>query len=201
MIIRPSSDKDSPTEYEGHSMPEGLTSFVVHEKFKHWDTSFLLKSSKFLTRLFFVSGSIEFADTVMEMIDWSSSQSPFRITQRLRLDEEKLGEVNKRIENAGTGNFCYALAMDRNEFSKDEISPDEDNSSLTGREFRNLVMYLRQKEAAGVVMLQMADNVECIVHVFPPCPFSNNHLIEAYPRINEGYLSQDHLLLIMVKVF
>lgn len=200
--MRASTDKDSPTEFEGHSIPEGLTSFVLHEKFKHWDTSFLLKSSKFLTRLFFVSGSMEFADTVMDMIDWSSSQSPFRITQRLRLDAEKLGEVNKRIENAGKSNFCYALAMDRNEFNKDEISPDEDsNSNLTGREFRNLVMYLRQKEAAGVVMLQMADNVECIVHVFPPCQFSNDHLMEACPRINEGYLSQEHLLLIMVKVF
>ncbi|RDD39276.1 putative RNA-binding protein 15B [Trichoplax sp. H2] len=194
-----SADKESPIEYEGHTAPDGLTSFIIQEKFKHWDTSFLLKSSKFMTRLFFVSGSMDFADSIMDNIDWSSPQSPFRITQRLRLDNEKLGEVNKRIENAGPSNFCYVLAMDRNEFTKDEISP-EDDANLTGREFRNLVMYLRQKDAAGVVMLEMADNVECIVHVFPPCQFSNNHLMEAYPRINQGYLSQDHLLLIMVKV-
>lgn len=141
-----------------------------------WHGDLLLKNSSFSTSLHLLEG--DFTVSASLLVDGSTGGpvSQLKISQRLRLDQPKLDEVSRRIKAAGSNGCTVLLAVPRN--SEDGGVQDTNNSTV--RPLKNLVSYLKQKEAAGIISLPVGrthdkDNGG-VLHVFPPCEFTQKFL-------------------------
>ncbi|KAK5923574.1 hypothetical protein CgunFtcFv8_000533 [Champsocephalus gunnari] len=120
-----------------------------------------------------------------------------KITQRLRLDQPKLDEVSRRIKVAGPGGYAILLAVPG---TTEDLS-SSDPAASTQRPLRNLVSYLNQKQAAGVISLPVGgsrdkDNTG-VLHAFPPCDFSQQFLDSSAKALAKS--EEDYLVMIVVR--
>ncbi|XP_022238259.1 putative RNA-binding protein 15 [Limulus polyphemus] len=163
-----------------------------------WHGGLVLKNSAFPSRMHVCSGDPSLVDSLMKV---SSVDVPvLRINQRLRLDQPKLEDVTRRISNAGNHGHCMLLAM------PGSVSHTDDQSgAVQQRPLRNLVSYLKQKEAAGVVALQAASNkkdgkdLNGVLYAFPPCEFTLELLRRIVPNLTGESSKEDHLVVVVVK--
>jgi len=169
-----------------------------------WSGTLMLKNSAFATRLHLVDGDVRLVDALMR--DPSTTErTSLKITQRLRLDDSKLGEVRRRISLAGPSGCAILLAL---------ASPDSGTAGDQGhRPLKNLVLYLRQKDAAGVVLLpptgssgsnsgkSSSHRDSGLLHAFPPCDFARQQLMRRAPRlVLGGQTAEDYLVVIVVRL-
>ncbi|XP_059139169.1 RNA-binding protein spenito-like [Physella acuta] len=161
-----------------------------------WNGALILKSSAFATRMHVVGGDVTLVDTLMR--DPTSTESPvLKITQRLRLDQPKLDDVGRRIQVAGPRGHCILLAM------PSSLTNYEDSAApIQQRPLKNLVTYLKQKEAAGVISLppipiQGKKDVG-VLHAFPPCDFGFNFLRNRAPKLSPETTKEDYLVVVVV---
>ena len=162
-----------------------------------WNGALVLKNSAFPARMHLISGDVSVVDSLMR--DPKTDMPYLRITQRLRLDVPKLEEVGRRISSSGSGSHSILLAMPGN------IQNNDDPVSKTQqRPLRNLVTYLKQKEAAGVISLppcapsKDADNVG-VLHAFPPCQFGCEYLLNRAPKLDTETSKDDYLVIVVVR--
>ena len=161
-----------------------------------WNGALILKSSSFASRMHVVSGDVTLVDTLMR--DPTSTESPvLKITQRLRLDQPKLDDVGRRIQAAGPRGHCILLAM------PSSLNNYEDSaSSIQPRPLKNLVTYLKQKEAAGVISLPPmpipGKKDVGVLHAFPPCDFGYNFLKNRAPKLSPESAKEDYLVVVVV---
>ncbi|XP_014677108.1 PREDICTED: putative RNA-binding protein 15 [Priapulus caudatus] len=150
----------------------------------------LLKNSAFSCKMHIVGGDPLIADMLLK--DTVTTET-LRITQRLRLDQPKLEDVSKRISAPSGGGFCLLLAMPG--------SAQPDDAALQQRPLKNLVTYLKQKEAAGVIALQgkEKDGGGGILYAFPPCAFTLDILVRKAPNLNADTSKDDHLVVAIVR--
>lgn len=72
--------------------------------------------------------------------------------------------------------------------------------SSTVRPLRNLVTYLKQKEAAGVIsLLNKETEATGVLYAFPPCDFSSELLKRTCHNVTEDGLKEDHLVIVVVR--
>lgn len=170
-----------------------------------WRGALILKNSAFPVRMHFIGGNPEVADSLLRSDGSASSQSSvLRITQRLRLDQPKLEEVTRRINSAGASGHCLLLALP----GVQTTLPEDQNAeeALQHRPLRNLMTYLKQKQAAAVVNLPvmpgnpatMKDDVG-VLHAFPPCQFSHEHLVRIAPHLSPEPSKEDHLVILVIR--
>ena len=164
-----------------------------------WNGALVLKNSAFAARMHLLSGDVHLVDTLMR--DSTSTEMPvLKITQRLRLDPPKLEEVGRRVASAGPNGQAVLLAMPGSPQALEEAG-----SSVQQRPLRNLVSYLRQKEAAGVISLPPIPNKDKsenigVLHSFPPCRFGNNFLTKRAAKIQlDDDSNAEHLVIVVVK--
>ncbi|XP_013081045.1 RNA-binding protein spenito-like [Biomphalaria glabrata] len=161
-----------------------------------WNGALILKSSAFATRMHVVGGDVTLVDTLMR--DPTSTESPvLKITQRLRLDQPKLDDVGRRIQAAGPRGHCILLAM------PSSLTNYEDNAAaIQQRPLKNLVTYLKQKEAAGVISLPpipiSGKKDVGVLHAFPPCDFGFNFLRNRAPKLSPETTKEDYLVVVVV---
>lgn len=161
-----------------------------------WNGALILKSSAFATGMHVVSGDVMLVDTLMR--DPTSTESPvLKITQRLRLDQPKLEDVSRRIQAAGPRGHCVLLAM------PSTLSNYEDNAmTIQQRPLKNLVTYLKQKEAAGVISLPPVPSQGKkdigVLHAFPPCDFGFNFLRNRAPKLSPDTTKEDYLVVVVI---
>ncbi|ODM93219.1 putative RNA-binding protein 15B [Orchesella cincta] len=174
-----------------------------------WNGALILKNSSFPTKLYLTEGDFDGIDLLMKD---EESKNQLRITQRLRLDQSKLDDVLKRISTSSHHGVFLALPCSSTTASSSPTrgTQDEDsqNSStaLQSRPLRNLVSYLKQKEAAGVISLAVAKdpNTTGVLYAFPPCGFSFELLKKQCPGINEsesngGGKDENHLVIVVIR--
>lgn len=160
-----------------------------------WNGGILLKNSAFPGRMHVVSGDVTIVDTLMR--DPTTTETPMlKIKQRLRLDPPKLDDVGRRVVAAGRGGHCILYAMP-------STLPNWDDSAVQQRPLKNLVTYLRQKEAAGVISLppyetKDKDNVG-VLYAFPPCAFGYEYLRKAAPRLPAEPIQDDYLIVVVIR--
>jgi RNA-binding protein 15 len=160
-----------------------------------WNGGILLKSSAFPGRMHVVSGDVMIVDTLMR--DPTTTETPMlKIKQRLRLDPSKLDDVRRRVSAAGRNGHCILLAMP-------STLPNWDDSAVQQRPLKNLVTYLRQKEAAGVISLppyetKDRDNLG-VLYAFPPCAFGYDYLQKAAPRLPPEPIQDDYLVVVVIR--
>ncbi|KAL3188096.1 hypothetical protein MRX96_004317 [Rhipicephalus microplus] len=131
-----------------------------------WQGLLVLKSNAFPARMVLCT-----AEPAITML---GSDQTLRITQRLRLDAGKLAEVDRRLSQ-GLCSILVALGRESQEASHPVL--------------QNLVSYLKQKNAAGVITVPKG-----IVYAFPPCDFALKVLHRACPNIKG--LDEDHILVV-----
>lgn len=170
-----------------------------------WRGNLVLKNTGFPARMYLIGGDPSVAESLLRCKD---EQSALRITQRLRLEQPRLDEVNKRISLAGPSGHCILFALPGS--TANQNSPDNDRLSMQLRPLRSLVSYLKQKEAAGIVALSAADfgevsenrdpkEVVGVLHAFPPCEFSHSQLSKIIPSLGSEPSKEDHIVVLLVK--
>ncbi|TRY70154.1 hypothetical protein TCAL_06642 [Tigriopus californicus] len=155
---------------------------------KLWEGGLILKNSLFPTKLHLIDGSPRMAD----ILQGDPDQDSLKITQRLRLDQTKLDDVSKRMSSASSYAVFLATSTSLNVTSS---APD-----VQSRPLRNLISYLRQKEAAGVISIASKDNPDLsgVLYCFPPCPFSSDLLRAEAPDLSIDLAKDDHLVVLVV---
>lgn len=162
-----------------------------------WHGMLLLKNSNFPANMHLLEGDHSVASDLL--IDGTTGRqvSELKITQRLRLDQPKLDEVSRRIKVAGPGGYAILLAVP----GTTEDPSSSDPATSTQRPLRNLVSYLNQKQAAGVISLPVGgsrdkDNTG-VLHAFPPCDFSQQFLDSSAKALAKS--EEDYLVMIVVR--
>ena len=173
-----------------------------------WRGNLVLKNTGFPTRMHLVGGDPAVAEALLRSREGKEYLVSLRITQRLRLEQPRLEEVNKRMASAGPSGFCVLLALPGPTPSA-SLSPETD-SMMQLRPLKSLVSYLKQKEAAGIVALSGPEgsdtasasfdkDVVGVLHAFPPCDFSQSQLVKIAPKLGDEPAKEDHIVVLLVK--
>lgn len=183
-----------------------------------WLGGLILKSSGFALRMYFCSGDIQLVDL---MKDTSQEQTILRITQRLRLESAKLEDISRRISSSSSGH-CILIASNAanmqlnfancgtsaNGDGEDNVNP----ATIQQRPIRNLVTYLKTKDAAGVVILpgkspstnnnttEQNEASKNVLYLFPPHTFSLELLHRIAPKISaDSATKEDYFVVVVVR--
>ena len=156
---------------------------------KVWDGGLVLKNSFFPTRLHILDGNRRLSEWLKD----EEEKNHLRITQRLRLDQSKLDDVTKRM--SGSSSHAVFIGVPTSA-SIEHSSPD-----IQSRPLRNLISYLKQKEAAGVISMtykdDMGDNQHGVLYCFPPREYATDLLHRrGCELVDEG--KEDFLLVVVV---
>ena len=172
-----------------------------------WRGSLILKNSSFPVRLHLIGGNPEIVEVLLRNTPGNSAPNTvLRISQRLRLDQPKLEEVTKRMNTAGASGYCMLLALPGIQGGEPPIDT-ETNLPTQQRPLRNLVAYLKQKQAAGVVNLICTSNLSPtsikdeggVLHAFPPCQYSHDQLLKIAPHLGQEAFKEDHLVVVVIR--
>ncbi|KXJ24586.1 RNA-binding protein 15 [Exaiptasia diaphana] len=192
---KPATETQTPASSGTENLQDLAKRFAVA-----WKGSLILKNSAFPVRMHLVGGNPEVADSLRND---GSSKNALRITQRLRLDQPKLEEVSRRINTAGAAGHCLLLALPGAQTQALDVKEGED---LQQRPLRNLMSYLKQKQAAGVINLPTLQSSSAnakddlgVLHAFPPCQFSHEHLLRIAPHLPQEPSKEDHLVILLVR--
>lgn len=161
-----------------------------------WTGRLMLKNSAFAIKLHLVEGSTRLVDSLLRD-PTTADRTSLKITQRLRLDESKISEVRRRVTLAGPAGCCTMLAV-----------PATDATATTDaqhRPLKNLMAYLRQKDAAGVILLppnssSRPNRDTGLLHAFPPCDFARQQLTRRAPNLNIDVTKEEHLVVLVVRL-
>ncbi|XP_044735178.1 RNA-binding protein spenito [Chrysoperla carnea] len=155
-----------------------------------WQGALVLKNSLFPAKFHLTDGDTDIVEGLMKDED---GKHQLRITQRLRLDQPKLEDVQKRIATSSSHAIFLGLAGST-------ASVSNDDSSVQTRPLRNLVSYLKTKEAAGVIsLLNKETEATGVLYSFPPCAFSTELLKRTCPNLSDEGLREDHLVIVVVR--
>ncbi|KAB0393864.1 hypothetical protein E2I00_011572 [Balaenoptera physalus] len=139
-----------------------------------WQGMLLLKNSNFPSNMHLLQGDLQVASSLLVEGSTGGKVAQLKITQRLRLDQPK----------------------------SSSSSATSDTATSTQRPLRNLVSYLKQKQAAGVISLPVGGNKDKentgVLHAFPPCEFSQQFLDSPAKALAKS--EEDYLVMIIVRV-
>ncbi|KGL84141.1 Putative RNA-binding protein 15B [Tinamus guttatus] len=111
--------------------------------------------------------------------------------------EGDLGVINGLLKDHSSGGKLTQLKIaQRLRLSAAAVEP-----GLQRRLLRNLVSYLKQKQAAGVISLPVGGakgrDSTGMLYAFPPCDFSQQYLQSALRTL--GKLEEEHMVIVIVK--
>ncbi|XP_018570752.1 putative RNA-binding protein 15B [Anoplophora glabripennis] len=186
----PDSDSDSGSRRAGLLASSRTLPEVARKCTTIWQGALILKNSLFPAKFHLIDGDTDIVDGLMKDED---GKHQLRITQRLRLDQPKLEDVQKRISSASSHAIFLGLAGST-------ASVTNDDTTVQTRPLRNLVSYLKQKEAAGVIsLLNKETEATGVLYSFPPCPFSTELLKRTCPNLSDEAIKEDHLVIVVVR--
>ncbi|NXG19351.1 RBM15 protein, partial [Grallaria varia] len=169
-----------------------------------WNGLLVLKNSCFPTSMHILEGDLGVINGLLKDHSSGGKLTQLKIAQRLRLDQPKLDEVTRRIKQGSPNGYAVLLATQSApagagagaEGTFPAVEP-----GLQRRLLRNLVSYLKQKQAAGVISLPVGGakgrDSTGMLYAFPPCEFSQQYLQSALRTL--GKLEEEHMVIVIVK--
>lgn len=158
---------------------------------RSWEGGLILKNSLFPTKLLLTEGD---QGVVRQLMQDENAKPYLKITQRLRLDQAKLDDVSRRISSSTSHAIFLALA------TASASVPVPAEGEVQSRPLRNLVTYLKQKDAAGVISLVNPDTEQTgVLYAFPPCSFSLDLLRRVASALPDESAKDDHLVVVVVR--
>uniref|UniRef100_A0A6P7FCJ9 RNA-binding protein spenito isoform X2 n=1 Tax=Diabrotica virgifera virgifera TaxID=50390 RepID=A0A6P7FCJ9_DIAVI len=184
----PDSDSDGGSRRAGLLASSRTLPEIARKCATVWQGALILKNSLFPAKFHLFDGDTDIVDSLMKDED---GKHQLRITQRLRLDQPKLEDVQKRISSASSHAIFLGLAGST-------ASVTNDDATVQTRPLRNLVSYLKQKEAAGVIsLLNKETEATGVLYSFPPCQFSTELLKRTCPNLSDEAIKEDHLIIVV----
>ncbi|XP_069792902.1 putative RNA-binding protein 15B [Narcine bancroftii] len=166
-----------------------------------WNGVLVLKNSCFPTNMFTLEGDSAITLALLKDSATGAKVSQLKIAQRLRLDQPKLDEMTRRIKQGSPDGYAVLLAVQAPQAGECADGAVAVELGLQQRLLRNLVSYLKQKQAAGVISLPIGgvkdkDNTG-MLYAFPPCVFSQQFLQTAMRTL--GKVDEEHLIVVIVR--
>ncbi|XP_043933732.1 putative RNA-binding protein 15B [Protopterus annectens] len=166
-----------------------------------WNGVLVLKNSSFPTVMHILEGELAVLNSLMkDSTAGGNKLSQLKIAQRLRLDQPKLDEVTRRIKQGSPNGYAVLLATQAMQRSDGQETLISTEPGLQQRLLRNLVSYLKQKQAAGVVSLPVGGPKDRdstgMLYAFPPCEFSQQYLKSALRTLGK---LEEHLVVVIVR--
>ncbi|XP_063797454.1 putative RNA-binding protein 15B [Pseudophryne corroboree] len=184
----PPAERQSPGVEKGRTLPP------------LWCGHLVLKNSCFPTYLHFLEGDRDVPSALLRdrTAPNGGSLSQLKIAQRLRLDQPKLEEVTRRVRQGTTGGHAVLVASQAPQ--NEGAVPGE--PGLQRRLLRNLVSYLKQKQAAGVISLPVGGSSKSrdpsgMLYAFPPCDF--HQLYQQTAQRTVGKL-EENMIIVLISV-
>lgn len=179
-----------------------------------WKGLLFLKNCGFSAKMFLCNDGINLVEKYILRSSINSDYATpcLKITQRLRLNKSKLDEVAVKMQ---ADKSCMFIVVEDKQQTQDKDTPptksqellsspsksNGDSESTLRRPLRNLLCYLKQKDAAGIVSLpdDETNDGPRLLYVFPPCSFTSDLLQQARPNLSNMSFKEDYLLGIVVK--
>ncbi|XP_013368154.1 PREDICTED: putative RNA-binding protein 15B [Chinchilla lanigera] len=165
-----------------------------------WQGLLVLKNSCFPISLYVLEGDQGVISGLLRDQTSGSRLTQLRMTQRLRLDQPKFDEVTRRIGRGRARGYAVLLATQSVSSGPGTEGMPAVEPGLQRRLLRNLVSYLKGKQAAGVISLPVGGPkgrpCEGMLYAFPPCHFSEQYLQSALQTL--GKLEEEHMLVVIV---
>jgi len=158
---------------------------------------FNLKSHAYPVRLFFIGGNPNLAKQLLKTSN-SNEKNELTLTQRLRLDQQKLDELEKTLKKSVTNSssnrksnstlqMTFSILIGSSTKNNENGKNDDDDETSLSR----FVSYLSAKEAAGVITKSIPSNSadgqneeKATLNIYPPCPFTKKILKNICPSIS-----------------
>lgn len=159
-----------------------------------WSGVISLKSSDFGTMMHLINGCVDVVDNLMR--DHTTTEmARVRITHRLRLDDSKLKDIERRITDATPDCLSILLALPNDAHC---TGAGGDSIGGSAKPLASLVDYLRNKHAAGVISV---DSKHCgsIIHTFPPCPFADKLIMNRANCVSLNPAVDNYIVVVVIK--
>jgi hypothetical protein len=151
-----------------------------------WQGHLTLKNESAAVQLHFLSGNVQLAKSSLPGL--GEGQSPaLRIAQRMRLEQTQLEGVQRRMQNESEHCLLLALPCGRDA---------GDVRAQTHALKNSLISYLLQKQAAGIINVP-GSQTGFVLHIFPPCQFSQTHLARVAPDLLSSASDNCHLMIVV----
>jgi len=184
------------TNIDYQNLITNLSSIQISDGTAEWIGKIELKNSLFPVRIKSYGGNEQLIDLM------ACGQQFLLISQRLRLEDNKLLDVTQKLDSAGPQRYWigFVRSHESNHRSDYGFSRSRNGTALTMRPLRNFVNYLRDKNAAGIATLPAIDGQLSagFAYFFPPCPYVNQLLqrVSANPTIDPS-LGNDYLVALL----
>ena len=166
-----------------------------------WNGLLVLKNSCFPTSMHILEGDQGVISSLLKDHTSGSKLTQLKIAQRLRLDQPKLDEVPRRIKQGSPNGYAVLLATQATPSGPGSEGMPTVEPGLQRQLLRNLVSYLKQKQAAGVISLPVGGSKgrdsTGMLYAFPPCDFSQQYLQSALRTL--GKLEEEHMVIVIVR--
>ncbi len=149
-----------------------------------WCGLFRLKRESFPNKFYFLTGSRDLNEKLL-----TKSLNQLRINQRTRLEPNKVDDFEKKVYVTSKTNdepvfsILVGLPSESSSFSKEYSDQIEDMGKLSP--MHNLIDYLDQKGAAGVIPLPDDKKMQANLNIFTPnSPFVQKLLKNVLPNLS-----------------
>ncbi|KAL4221812.1 hypothetical protein ACF0H5_020066 [Mactra antiquata] len=134
-----------------------------------WQGVLGLKNDQCVVQMHFISGYQPLVKMSLPQQSPDGTVLPLRIAQRMRLEQTQLEGVAKRMQMEK--DYCMMLALP---CGRDHTDIYQQTRAMS----TGFIQYLQQKQAAGIVNVADPGSQQpaYVVHIFPPCDFSQNTL-------------------------
>ncbi|CAK8697199.1 RNA-binding protein spenito-like [Clavelina lepadiformis] len=183
-----------------------------------WQGGFVLKKIAFPVLFFLLDGDMGvFNTTTADPNSPTGRQTMFHVTQRLRLNDDKVKEVSKRMKYCEK-KTCLVVAVPGVPENLNMSGNFNGPAPTQHKPLRGLVKYFKDKEAAAIVSVPVLTlnsskdkegekdkekpkekSVSGVLHCFPPGPFATEQLLRIGPSLQPQFFADDYLVILLVK--
>ncbi|XP_070152806.1 protein split ends isoform X3 [Polyergus mexicanus] len=183
----------TPPPYASQVPPQADTFQMLLQRYPvMWQGLLALKNDQAAVQMHFVFGNPNVARDSLPC-NSDGSTPPLRIAQRMRLEQTQVDGVARKMQT--DNEHCMLLALP---CGRDEVDVLQQSKNLqTG-----FIMYLQQKQAAGIVNIAAPGSQQpaYVVHIFPSCEFAHENLARIAPDLHQRVAKISHLLIVIATV-
>lgn len=152
-----------------------------------WQGLIALKNDQAAVQMHYVSGNRSIAAQALPTLQdgLAATVSALRITQRMRIEHSQLQGLMRKIQSKD--DCCILMALP---CGRDQADVLRQSNNLK----KYFITYLQSKCAAGIVN---DPTFGYITHIFPPCSFSDEHLLRTAPEMLHSLVGISHLMVVI----
>lgn len=194
---------DHPPPTPTPDAPGGIPA-LVHFPIS-WQGYLTLKNDYAFIQMHFVSGNQDLARHALPT-EQSAPMTPggapmpgalmsaacLRVNQRMRLETQQLEGVIRRMQMPSE--HCLLMAVPHGRTREETVKNTEELTT-------GFINYLRQKQAAGIVNVNTHPGSNMpgfVVHIFPPCDFTQRKIAECAPSLSQNLMQDRHPHLMII---